>query len=122
MAAERLQTALARAGYGSRRACEELIVAGAVTVNGRVATLGDKVDPAGDEVGLRGVDGQPRPDVRYFALHKPVGVVTTMRDPQGRQDMRALLPPEPRVFPSVASIATARGCCCSRTTGSSRTG
>ena len=45
MAEERLQRALARAGFGSRRACEELIVEARVTVNGRVATLGDKVDP-----------------------------------------------------------------------------
>ena len=48
MAEERLQRALARAGFGSRRACEELIAAGRVTVNGRVATLGDKVDPTRD--------------------------------------------------------------------------
>ena len=45
---ERLQRALARAGFGSRRSSEELIAAGLVTVNGRVATLGDKVDPAAD--------------------------------------------------------------------------
>jgi pseudouridine synthase len=97
---ERLQKALARAGLGSRRRCEELIVSGAVTLNGRVATLGDKVDVTADVVALRGVTVNLDPDVRYLALHKPVGVVTTMRDPQGRADIRSYLPPEgPRVFP-----------------------
>ena len=48
MPVERLQRALARAGFGSRRACEELIVEGRVTVDGTVATLGDKVDPETD--------------------------------------------------------------------------
>jgi 16S rRNA U516 pseudouridylate synthase RsuA-like enzyme len=48
------------------------------------------------------VDGVPvnlDPDVRYYALHKPAGVVTTMHDPQGRPDIRAHLPEGPRVFP-----------------------
>jgi 23S rRNA pseudouridine2605 synthase len=100
MAEERLQKALARAGFGSRRACEELIAAGAVTLNGTVATVGDKVDPTSDEVQLRGVRVNLDPDVRYMAFHKPRAVVTTMRDPQGRRDVRAYLPAEgPRVFP-----------------------
>jgi 23S rRNA pseudouridine2605 synthase len=100
VAVERLQRALARAGYGSRRACEEMIAAGKVTLNGSVATVGDKVDPEVDEVTLQGVTVNLDPDVRYLALHKPAGVVTTMRDPQGRRDIRALLPADgPRVFP-----------------------
>ena len=100
MAQERLQRALARAGHGSRRAGEELIAAGRVTVNGRVATLGDKVDTAADVVAVDGVTLNLDPEVRYYALHKPIGVVTTMSDPQGRPDLRGLLPPEgPRVFP-----------------------
>lgn len=100
MAEERLQKALARAGFGSRRSSEELIAAGLVTVNGRVATLGDKVDPDHDRVRLRGIEVNLDPNVRYYALHKPVGVVTTMRDPQGRPNVRDLLPAEgPRVFP-----------------------
>lgn len=100
MGEERLQKALARAGFGSRRSCEELILAGAVTLNGRIATLGDKVDPSSDVVALRGVNVNLDPEVRYYAFHKPVGVVTTMRDPQGREDMQAYLPPDgPRVFP-----------------------
>ena len=100
MPEERLQRALARAGHGSRRTSEELIVAGRVKVNGRVATLGDKVDPTTDEVELDGIRVNLDPSVRYYALHKPAGVVTTLRDPQGRPSVRELLPPQgPRVFP-----------------------
>jgi len=100
MAEERLQRALARAGFGSRRACEDLIVQGRVTVGGTVATLGDKVDPETGEVSVDGLAVNLDPSMRYYALHKPAGVVTTMRDPQGRPDMRSLIPDDgPRVFP-----------------------
>ena len=100
MATERLQRALARAGFGSRRACEILIAAGRVTIDGTVATLGDKVDVTTSVVQVDGLAVNLDPDVRYYALHKPPGVVTTMRDPQGRPDIRAFLPAEgPRVFP-----------------------
>jgi pseudouridine synthase len=100
MPEERLQRALARAGFGSRRACEALIVEGKVRVNGRVAVLGDRVDTSRDAVELEGVSINLDPNVRYYAVHKPAGVVTTMRDPQGRPDVRTLLPREgPRVFP-----------------------
>lgn len=99
MAEERLQRALARAGFGSRRSCEDLISAGRVKVNGRIATLGDKVDPTRDVVVLNGATVNLDPNVRYLALHKPAGVVTTMHDPQGRRDIRAFVPDEPRVFP-----------------------
>jgi 23S rRNA pseudouridine2605 synthase len=97
---ERLQRTLARAGLGSRRACEELIAAGKVEVNGTVATLGDKVDPQVDEVRVRGARISTDPAMRYLALHKPVGVTTTMRDPHAVSDLRPLLPRDgPRVFP-----------------------
>jgi 23S rRNA pseudouridine2605 synthase len=97
---ERLQRALARAGFGSRRACEALIADGRVTVDGTVATLGDKVDVETSTVTVDGLDVNLDPNVRYLALHKPAGVVTTMHDPQGRADIRSLLPDEgPRVFP-----------------------
>jgi 23S rRNA pseudouridine2605 synthase len=92
MPPERLQRALARAGFGSRRACEELIARGRVEVDGRVATLGDRVDPASQRVRVDGVEVNLDPRVRYYALHKPRGVVTTMRDPQGRPDINAFLP------------------------------
>src|SRR5262249_39008141 len=100
MAEERLQRALARAGFGSRRTSEALIVRGSVRVNGRVATLGDKVDPARDRVTLDGAPVNLDPEARYLKLNKPGGVVTTMRDPRGRPDLRGLVPSEgPRVFP-----------------------
>ena len=100
MPVERLQRTLARAGLGSRRACEELIAAGKVEVNGTVATLGDKVDPEVDEVRVRGARISTDPAMRYLALHKPAGVTTTMRDPHARSDLRSLLPQDgPRVFP-----------------------
>jgi 23S rRNA pseudouridine2605 synthase len=98
--AERLQRILARAGFGSRRACEALIVEGRVTLNDTVATLGDRADPLEDEVRVDGLRVNLDPNVKYYALHKPPGVVTTMRDPQGRPDIRAFLPEEgPKVFP-----------------------
>jgi len=99
MPIERLQRALARAGLGSRRACEELIAAGLVTVNGRVATLGDRVDPERDEVRVRGHRINVNPRLRTFALHKPAGVTTTMRDPHAASDLRRYLPRGPRVVP-----------------------
>ncbi len=89
---ERLQKVLARAGVASRRRAEELIRAGRVTVNGRVVTeLGARVDPERDVVR---VDGRPvrREPPTYILLHKPVGVVSTTRDPQGRRTVLDLLP------------------------------
>jgi 23S rRNA pseudouridine2605 synthase len=100
VAPERLQRALARAGFGSRRACEQLIADGRVTLNGTVATLGDRIGSASDQVQVDGVTVNLDPNVRYFALHKPAGVITTMDDPQGRTDITGFLPAEgPRVFP-----------------------
>jgi pseudouridine synthase len=96
---ERLQRALARAGFGSRRACEELIAAGRVEVGGRVASLGDRVDPERDEVRVDGRLVAVDPALRHLALHKPRGVTTTMRDPHAERDLRRLLPAGPRVFP-----------------------
>jgi 23S rRNA pseudouridine2605 synthase len=96
---ERLQKALARAGFGSRRACEDLIRAGHVRVNGKRAELGMRVDPATDEVLVRGVRAVISSDLVYIALHKPTGYVTTASDPQGRPKVVDLVPREPRVFP-----------------------
>jgi 23S rRNA pseudouridine2605 synthase len=96
---ERLQKALARAGVASRRACEDLIREGRVTVNGRVASLGDRVDPSADRVEVGGTRIPLDPELRYFALNKPPGVVTTARDPQRRPDVTRFYPPGPRVFP-----------------------
>jgi 23S rRNA pseudouridine2605 synthase len=96
----RVQALLAAAGLGSRRACEALVRAGRVAVNGAPVTLGATADPARDVVT---VDGQPvalRPPLLYLALNKPPGYVTTAADDRGRPTVLDLLPPQPaRVFP-----------------------
>jgi 23S rRNA pseudouridine2605 synthase len=99
MPVERLQRSLARAGFGSRRACEEVIAAGRVEINGRVATLGDRLDPAVDEVRVDGSKVNVDPELRTFALHKPRGVTTTMRDPHAERDLSGFLPKGVHVFP-----------------------
>jgi 23S rRNA pseudouridine2605 synthase len=96
---ERLQKALARAGFGSRRACEELIEAGRVTVDGEVAALGRQIDPATAVVAVDGVPVGVRPDLVHYLLNKPAGVVTTAADTHGRPTVVELVPAEPRVFP-----------------------
>jgi len=96
---ERVQKVLARAGLGSRRACEELIVAGRVTVDGAVAVLGDRVDTTTQRLALDGVTVVTRTDLVYYLLNKPARVVTTAHDPEGRRTVVDLVPPQPRVFP-----------------------
>jgi pseudouridine synthase len=96
---ERLQKVLARSGFGSRRACEDLIEAERVTVNGEVATLGRRVDPASDRIEVDGVAVPTAPGLVYYLLNKPAGVVTTASDPQGRPTVVDLVPATPRVFP-----------------------
>jgi len=98
---ERLQRYLSRAGVASRRAAEELIRAGAVSVNGQVVkVLGTKVDPDRDRIAVNGCQVSPLAETTCLMLHKPAGYVTTMRDPQGRPRVMDLLPREgPRVFP-----------------------
>ncbi len=89
---ERLQKYLAHAGIASRRAAEDLIAAGAVTVNGVVATLGTRVDPAHDEVLVRGQRVQPVATTVTIALNKPPGYISTSADPEGRPIVADLLP------------------------------
>jgi 23S rRNA pseudouridine2605 synthase len=87
----RLQAYLARAGVASRRASEELIREGRVSVNGRTATIGASVDPAQDIVRVdRKIVKQKSVD--WIALHKPRGYVTTRDDPSGRKTVYDLLP------------------------------
>ena len=95
---ERLQKVLARAGFGSRRACDELIDAGRVTVDGTVAELGRRVDPSRDHVAVDGVPVSIREGLVHYLLNKPAGVVTTASDPQGRPTVVELVPEAPRVF------------------------
>ena len=83
---------------GSRRACEALIAAGRVTVNGVVAGLGQRVDATEDRVAVDGVPVSVRPGLVHYLLNKPAGVVTTSADPQGRATVIDLVPPQPRVF------------------------
>jgi pseudouridine synthase len=93
----RLNAYLARAGVASRRAADELIRTGRVRVNGRPGELNTFVG-SGDAVE---VDGRPveKQALAYLLLHKPSGVVTTARDPQGRPTVVGLVPAEPRVVP-----------------------
>jgi 23S rRNA pseudouridine2605 synthase len=93
----RLNAFLARAGIASRRGADDLIKAGRITVNGEAGQLNTVVG-AHD---LVAVDGKEvaRQRLRYVLLHKPAGVVTTARDPQGRPTVVELVPAEPRVVP-----------------------
>jgi pseudouridine synthase len=89
----RLQKILSAAGAASRRASERLIQDGRVTVNGRtVQELGTKADPARDDIRVDGRRIETAGERRYVLLYKPVGVVTTRSDPQGRRTVLSLLP------------------------------
>ncbi len=98
---ERLQKILARAGLGSRRACEEMIRRGEVTVDGNVAQIGQKADPKRDRIALRGTEVAVATEDRvYVAVHKPPGVLSTTRDVRGRPTVRALVPLPGRLYPA----------------------
>jgi 23S rRNA pseudouridine2605 synthase len=97
---ERLQKILAAAGVCSRRKAEELILAGRVQVNGKIATeLGTKANAARDHIRVDGklLHGAER--LRYYMLNKPKGYVTTVSDPQGRPTVMQLIRGGERVFP-----------------------
>jgi 23S rRNA pseudouridine2605 synthase len=93
----RLNAYLARAGVASRRGADELIRAGRVRVNGEVAGLATFVEPR-DTVEVDDSPIEPEP-LTYVLLHKPAGVVTTARDPQGRSTVVGLVGHERRVVP-----------------------
>ncbi len=96
---ERLQKVLARAGFGSRRVCDDLIADGRVEVNGDVALLGRRVHPEVDRIKVDGIDVSVRPGLVYYLLNKPAGMVSTASDPEGRPTVVAAVPAEPRVHP-----------------------
>ncbi len=87
----RLQKHLSACGIASRRKAEELIEAGKVRVNGRIATLGDKVDPKRDKVTVRGKNVVAVTQKVYIMLHKPRGYVTTMSDEFDRKNVADLV-------------------------------
>jgi 23S rRNA pseudouridine2605 synthase len=96
---KRLQKILARSGYGSRRTCETLIEEQRVMVNGRIATLGSKADRDKDAIT---VDGQPIPKPepsQYIALHKPQGVLSTVKTRDTRSTVRELIQVPGRLYP-----------------------
>lgn len=96
---QRLQKVLAHAGLASRRAVEELIQSGRVKVNGQKARLGQRVDPDKDQVEVDGSVVPLRAELRYLLLNKPVGVVTTADDPDGRETVIDLIETDERVWP-----------------------
>jgi 23S rRNA pseudouridine2605 synthase len=101
---ERLQKVLAHAGVGSRRACEELILQGRITINGKVVReLGTRVDPRTARIEVDGQRVQLERPV-YFAVNKPKGYVSTNNDPSGRPRVIDLLPEIPQRVYSVGRL------------------
>jgi pseudouridine synthase len=106
---ERLQKVMARAGAGSRRACEEFIRQGRVEVDGKIATLGQKADPSRQRIVF---DGQllttPEP-FTYIAVHKPRGVLAVSQDDRGRRTVRDLVPVKGHLYPVGRLDVTSEG-------------
>lgn len=96
----RLQKYMADCGIASRRKSEELIASGKVKVNGKVASIGDKVDPKKDKVSVEGQAVHAETEFRYIMLNKPRGFITTMSDERGRKCVAELVSDVGvRVFP-----------------------
>ncbi len=91
---ERVQKVLSQWGIASRRQAEQMILAGRVRLNGEVAQLGQKTNPAFDELQVDGRIVKPiaRPQLLYVLLNKPAGIVSTCDDPQNRSTVLDLLP------------------------------
>ena len=112
---ERLQKILSARGVASRRAAEEWIKAGRVSVNGRTAALGDTADPEKDDIRVDGKQLPRQEKLLYLMLHKPRGYVTTLHDEKGRPDAARLVA-EHGSIPSGGWIWILRACCSSPTT------
>ncbi len=96
----RLQKFLAESGVASRRKSEELIADGKVKVNGKTASIGDKINPKKDTVTVSGKKIVKRKDFTYILLHKPRGFITTMSDEMDRKCVAELIKDVPvRVYP-----------------------
>ena len=96
---DRLQKVISRAGLMSRRAAEDLIAAGRVTIDGRTAILGDRCDPETQRVE---VDGSPipvAPDLETWLLNKPAGAISTAEDTHDRETVVDLIPTDTRLWP-----------------------
>lgn len=97
---QRIQKLIAKAGLGSRRQAEVWISQGRVTVNDATAQLGDKADLSVDRVCLNGIELPRLEEKQYYILNKPMGYVTTLRDPQGRPTILHFLKDiKERLFP-----------------------
>jgi len=99
MAEERVQKILARAGYGSRRACEQLIDAGRVSVNGKRIKLGDKADMQVDHITLDGSPVKPAEEMVYIAIYKPRMVLSSTRSQNNLRIVTDLVPEGAHLFP-----------------------
>jgi len=98
MKQERIQRILARAGYGSRRSCEELILAGRVHVDGEVAVLGQKADPWQQLITVDGERVKLPEEFTYLAVNKPRGVLSDTEDARGRKTVLDLVPHTGHLF------------------------
>jgi pseudouridine synthase len=95
----RVQKAIAHAGLMSRRAAEDAIASGRVAIDGRIAILGDRVDVTAEAVTIDGAPIPLRPDIETHLLYKPVGVISTATDPQGRKTVVDLVASKGRLYP-----------------------
>ncbi|MFC1996686.1 pseudouridine synthase [Chloroflexota bacterium] len=96
---ERLQKILSRAGYGSRRGCEELIAKGRVTVNGRIAQLGMKADPNKDRIAVNEKPIQASEELVYIALNKPRNVISAVSPQDNRKTVLDLVDEKSHIYP-----------------------
>ena len=98
MPTEKLQKVMARSGLASRRGSEILISRGRVTVDGKPAELGQRVDAETAAIAVDGVALPVRPGLVHYLVNKPVGVVSTVKDTHDRPVVVDLVPDEPRVL------------------------
>jgi len=99
MTTERLQKILAKAGLGSRRTCEEIIAAGRVTVNNRIAELGLKADPITDTIKVDGRLIKSPEELIYIAVYKPRNVLSTVKQQGTYRTIRELVEAPGRIYP-----------------------